>query len=307
MFPLKPNLTMSYEKPNWRFMFNHAEMDIEIFEEHTKKLMMFFVDGINAGQDHDKGYLNYEIHGCEQLLDLCRRAYDLGVCGKVYEGNMLPEDINDLYLYSRLEPFIGLYSEEKKLFTTLVNAYSGRIKLCLHAGLPMSEIYQMDAVFDIYFSGIKDLTFTEVAALANMSEKSVRNAFIAFKEKDVVYKNDGTQFIKNAFVSDWLTQRKDYKPIKNLSGMSGYSDDYINVPVATDGSYFSYDCMYKRGGFQIGPKGAEVKVDSFDDALEQLVQMPLAKWRRSNASGNFGLVSAVKWIRVKRSELAGNQ
>lgn len=288
-------------------MFNHEDMNSSVFETHGKKIMSFFVNGINRIQDHGEQDVKAESYGCEQLVDLCHRAYELGVCGRVFEGEMLPEDLNDLYDYSRLEPFIGLYFEEQKLFSTLVEAFSGRIKLCLHAGLPMREIYQLDTVFNVYFNDDKDLTFTEVAALANMSEKSVRNAFIALKERDVVYKKGNTQYIKVAFVCKWLTHRKDYKPIKNLSGMSGCSDEYINVPVAIDGTYFSYTCEYKRGGYQIGPKGAEVKVNNFDDALEQLLHMPLAKWRRPNASGNYGLVSAVEWKRIKRSELEVNQ
>jgi hypothetical protein len=287
-------------------MFNHEEMNSSVFETHGKKIMSFFVNGINRIQDHGEQDVKAESYGCEQLVDLCNRAYALGVCGKVFEGEMLPEDLNDLYDYSRLEPFIGLFHEEQKLFSTLLDAFSGRIKLCLHEGLPMTEIYQLDVVFDVYFSEDKDLTFTEIAALANMSEKSVRNAFIALKERDIVYKKGNTQYIKVAFVSKWLTHRKDYKPIKNLSGMSGFSDEYINVPVASDGTYFSYACEYKRGGYQIGPKGSELKVETFAEALTQLVQMPLAKWRRPNQSGNFGLVSAVEWKRVKKSELEVN-
>ena len=81
--------------------------------------------------------------------------------------------------YSQLNLILGLIDEEQKLFTTLGEALSGRIKLCLHAAIPMAEIYELDMIIDAYFSECIDLTFTELAALANMSEKSVRNAFLS--------------------------------------------------------------------------------------------------------------------------------
>jgi hypothetical protein len=284
-------------------MFSHEEMNYEVFEENANKLMAFFVDGINMCQDHGNENLSLADYGSEQLADLCRRAYDLGVCGLVMEGEILHEDLGDLHRYSQLNLILGLIDEEQKLFTTLGEALSGRIKLCLHAAIPMTEIYELDMIIDAYFSECIDLTFTELAALANMSEKSVRNAFLSLKEQGVVYKIGSQQYIKVDFAREWLTHRKDYKPTKNLAGMEGLNEEYVNVPVATDGTCFSYQCEYKRGGYQIGTKGSEVKVPTFDEALKLLIDMPLAKWRRPNAAGNFGLVSAVEWKRVMKSEL----
>jgi hypothetical protein len=297
-------IVMYLLKSTYRFnMFSHEEMNYEVFEKNANKLMAFFVDGINMCQDHGNENLSLADYGSEQLADLCRRAYNLGVCGLVMEGEILHEDLGDLHRYSQLNLILGLIDEEQKLFTTLGEALSGRIKLCLHAAIPMTEIYELDMIIGAYFSECIDLTFTELAALANMSEKSVRNAFLSLKEQGVVYKEGSQQYIKVDFAREWLTHRKDYKPTKNLAGMEGLKEDYVNVPVATDRTCFSYHCEYKRGGYQIGPKGSEVKVSTFDEALKLLIDMPLAKWRRPNAAGNFGLVSAVEWKRVRKSEL----
>lgn len=44
-----------------------------------------------------------------------------------------------------------------------------------------------------------------------------------------------------------------------------------------------------------GEKDAETRFNSFDEALAYLKAMPVAKWRRPNDAGNWGLVTAVRW------------
>lgn len=70
----------------------------------------------------------------------------------------------------------------------------------------------------------------------------------------------------------------------------------ISVPFSKDGSFFHP--MLKRpntGNYTVGKKGSELKFMSFDHALAYLGTMPVARWRRPNVRGNWGLVSAVKW------------
>jgi hypothetical protein len=59
-------------------------------------------------------------------------------------------------------------------------------------------------------------------------------------------------------------------------------------------------CGSKRGIYTVGEKGAEIKFESYDDALVYLARMKVAKWRRPNKAGNWGIVSAVKWANYKR-------
>ena len=51
----------------------------------------------------------------------------------------------------------------------------------------------------------------------------------------------------------------------------------------------------RTGEFAVGEKGYELTFDSFDRALDYLRAMPVARWRRQNENGNWGIVSAVRW------------
>lgn len=66
------------------------------------------------------------------------------------------------------------------------------------------------------------------------------------------------------------------------------------VPYAADGSPFGPHL--KRGGmFTVGEKEDEIQFENFDEALAYLRRMGAAKWRRPNAVGNWGIVTAVRW------------
>lgn len=66
------------------------------------------------------------------------------------------------------------------------------------------------------------------------------------------------------------------------------------VPYAADGSHFGPH-LKRAGKFTVGDKDDEVQFEDFDEALAYLRRMGVAKWRRPNASGNWGIVSAVRW------------
>lgn len=68
------------------------------------------------------------------------------------------------------------------------------------------------------------------------------------------------------------------------------------VPFASDGSCFHRGLASPRdGSFRVGERNAELRFSSFEEALKYLRAMPVAKWRRPNDAGNWGLVSAVRW------------
>jgi len=76
------------------------------------------------------------------------------------------------------------------------------------------------------------------------------------------------------------------------------SCEALTVPFAADGSCFNPDLASPRdGSFRVGGRGSERRLGSFEEALEHLRSMPVAKWRRPNHAGNWGLVSAVRWDR----------
>lgn len=67
------------------------------------------------------------------------------------------------------------------------------------------------------------------------------------------------------------------------------------VPVAKDGSWFGPH-VGRGGVFQIGEKGAEIRVTGYEAALAQLRTMSPPRWRRPNGKGNWGIVSGIDWI-----------
>jgi transcriptional regulator with XRE-family HTH domain len=66
------------------------------------------------------------------------------------------------------------------------------------------------------------------------------------------------------------------------------------VPYAPDGSHFGPH-LERAGKFTVGDKDDEVQLEDFDESLAYLRRMGVAKWRRPNAAGNWGIVSAVRW------------
>jgi hypothetical protein len=76
----------------------------------------------------------------------------------------------------------------------------------------------------------------------------------------------------------------------------------VFVPVARDSSTF-HPGLKRGGGYTIGEKGTETQVVDFDEALVELQRMPIPYWRRQNASGNWGIVSGVRWARLDASDL----
>lgn len=67
------------------------------------------------------------------------------------------------------------------------------------------------------------------------------------------------------------------------------------VPQSKDGSVFS-PALRTGTGFTVGRKGYELKILDFSKALAYLEAQPSACWRRPNAQGNWGIVTAVRWV-----------
>ncbi len=66
------------------------------------------------------------------------------------------------------------------------------------------------------------------------------------------------------------------------------------VPYAADGSHFGPH-LKRAGKFTVGEKEDEIQFEDLDEALGYLRRMGVAKWRRPNAAGNWGIVSAIRW------------
>ncbi|GGD19474.1 hypothetical protein [Sinisalibacter lacisalsi] len=76
------------------------------------------------------------------------------------------------------------------------------------------------------------------------------------------------------------------------------------VPRAKDGSIF-HPGLKTENGFRIGPKGNELTVETFDEALAELRDMEVAFWRRPSAtSGKPGIVREEDWVRISSADFA---
>lgn len=71
------------------------------------------------------------------------------------------------------------------------------------------------------------------------------------------------------------------------------------VPIARDGSKFLPEVCNGKGHYTVGDKGSEKQFTNYEEALKYLREMPKAKWRRPNSAGNWGIVSAVDWVKNK--------
>lgn len=279
-------------------MEKHQQLNSVVFEETATRYIEFFSYCLNEYSGHTSPSFKSDDIGNERFVELLVRLNEFGVNGLVVEGDIAPADLDDITNFAKVEKVFGSL-EMNTVCSTLQYAFSGRLKLCLFEGLPLEDIYETE----FHLNDEDMLTVNELTALANTSEGAVRNELSKMPLSSFSTSYSGKQALKIEEAAKWLRLRKEFKPTKNLSGMTGDTSEFVNVPVASDGTYFSYGCAYKRGGFQVGEKGDEIKIDSFDEALKVLLEMPLAKWRRPNAAGNYGIVSAVEWRRLKRSDL----
>lgn len=77
--------------------------------------------------------------------------------------------------------------------------------------------------------------------------------------------------------------------------------DELVVPYAADGTCFHPGLASSRdGSFGVGDKHDQKRFGTFSEALDYLRSMDTAKWRRPNTSGNWGIVSAVRWGKMKK-------
>lgn len=83
--------------------------------------------------------------------------------------------------------------------------------------------------------------------------------------------------------------------------LSEENDPELLVPYAADGSCFHPGLASTRdGSFGVGEKASQKRFDTFSEALDYLRSMETAKWRRPNKSGNWAIVSAVRWDKLNK-------
>ncbi len=140
-----------------------------------------------------------------------------------------------------------------------------------------------------------------LALLGNVKLSRIRN-MMSGATPELPKDTDG--LIANEAARAWLDRRDCFLPtIATVDHAEAADiDDPIFLPVARDGSMFTPG-VNRDNRYQIGDKGAEESFADYDEALRRLQSMPIAKWRRPNENGNWGIVSAIEWRRVDRGSL----
>jgi hypothetical protein len=250
---------------------------------HAKKLYNLIVDTDSQIQDSSDDLLP------NQAYSLLRRLKYFGIDGVISEGELSDLEFEEIFALQQLEKITPY--EHDGLVDTIAQAANGRLTLAISEGFDLHNIY-LDGVNPP--SDGAYISLDELSALANVSLASVRNAISADSDSLKAVKHAGINYIDAKKASTWLECRNEFKPTRYVNGVIEDSS-VLSAPVASDGSIFDCSCALKRGGFKVGEKGNEQKFEVYEDALKYLSHMVLAKWRRPNKSGNYGIVSAVRW------------
>jgi hypothetical protein len=120
----------------------------------------------------------------------------------------------------------------------------------------------------------------------------------------------------------WLERRREFCPSRWLdladTQWSFHAEDDATpesrgmtlVPRDGDGTTFTPEHVVRTSksgpglSITIGAKGFEEQYSDFYEALSALAKMDVARWRRRNAAGNWGIVRARgAWIEVKKADI----
>ncbi|MCW8107150.1 hypothetical protein OPS25_01360 [Alteromonas ponticola] len=243
----------------------------------------------------------------DELQQLLERQFRYGICGQLWEGDMVSDDFMMMEVFSLLEklyagyPFYAFDDNSTCVIETIKLAARARHELVINDGISMRELFELEDDFE-YTSG--QIELRELAAIADMSVQSVRNDISKSAAPIKFRSSEGKHYTSVAEAKSWLKQRNSFKPTINFNELHEREqrDGTLYVPVAKDGTHFSSACRMTRG-YQIGDKGAERYIESFKEARSELLYMPQAKWRRPNEKGNFGIVTAVEWKFFPKNEV----
>jgi hypothetical protein len=154
------------------------------------------------------------------------------------------------------------------------------------------------------------LTMADIAMLLDVKEPTVVTN--AHRKNFASIEDGNRRYAEPADALPWMI-KQGYLPTRRSSAEAAPAaaeapadaradDDLLFVPVARDGTWFSPECR-SGGRYTIGAKGEEQKFTDYFEALAALVKMPTPRWRRANAEGNRGIVSGVRFDRIRRAEL----
>lgn len=161
------------------------------------------------------------------------------------------------------------------------------------------------------------VTLEGVHLLSGVSLGAVRNA-VSLGELHL----DEAGNIQAEEAKAWLMRRRDFYPSRwaNLNDsqepfdlrnvVEADENGTILVPQDADGTPFTPEHVVRTAksgpgiSITVGAKGAEEQHRDFHEALVALAKMDVARWRRRNTAGNWGIVRARgPWVAVSKAEI----
>ena len=158
----------------------------------------------------------------------------------------------------------------------------------------------------------KPVPIGRIPMLAGISLAAVQNAVSARK----LPVNAGYVSAKAALA--WLRGRREFvasrwrNPTDDMTILSDSKKDRegkVFVPREADTDFTPKHVvrLARQGGglsITVGPKGAERRFNDYYNALSALAKMDIARWRRRNANGSWGIVRGRgTWIAVDKAEI----
>lgn len=283
----------------------HKQITQSLIEERAKQLLKAHLEA-NALMTSHLPEIEGEIFA-DELQYTIERQYRYGVCGKLFEGEMLPDDFRMMEVFSLLEkvyagyPFYAFDDNSLAVIETIKLAATARHELIIADGISMRKLFDLDDDFEVTTGQIE---IRELSAIADMSVQSIRNDISKSGATITFHSSEGKYYTSVSEAKEWLKQRNSFKPTINFNELDENEkrDNTLYVPMAKDGTFFSHKCKMTRG-YQVGDKGSEQYFESFREARNELLMMDQAKWRRPNEKGNFGIVSGVEWKFIPKAEV----
>lgn len=161
------------------------------------------------------------------------------------------------------------------------------------------------------------VTLEGLRLLSDLSLSAVRNAVSTGDLHP-----DETGNVTSEEANAWLARRREFCPSRwrnPADNQQPFDPDnvvtpdekgMIWVPQASEGEAFTPEHVVRpaRGtsgiSVTIGAKGEEAQYHDFYEALVALAKMDVARWRRRNSAGNWGIVRARgAWIAVSKADI----
>src|SRR5262249_48302683 len=162
----------------------------------------------------------------------------------------------------------------------------------------------------------ESVTPDELAALAQVSRKSIMNLAAPGKEGVVLQKSSDDQITSESAMRWLLSRPKFRRSIWQQQKTIRISSRYLPkqaapsvveplfVPVARDGSWFSpAERQQPDGHYWVGNGDDEKPFDDYWDALDFLRRAASPRWRYPDTTGRWRIKMATGWERKAREEV----